>query len=82
MDKRWMVNRRDDMLPASQETRRPTGGYVTFHTYLELHPAARDAIEQRLREYPEYHAWLKGFAPALLTALETELHQERRALGC
>ena len=70
------------MLLASQETRQPADGHTSFHTYLDLHPEARDAIEQRLRAYPEYHAWLKGFAPALLAALEAGRHQERRTLGC
>lgn len=36
----------------------------------ETAPEARDAIRQRLSEYPEYRSWLQQFSQGLLQAVE------------
>ena len=38
--------------------------------FLDASPGVRDAIRQRVSEYPEYRGWLQQFGTGLLNAVE------------
>lgn len=41
-----------------------------FRVYLQVHPDVKDAVLQRMAQFPEYAAWLRDFGRGVLIALD------------
>lgn len=62
------------MVSKPQETaERPTSGTAKkFHAYLDTYPEARNILQQRLKDNPDYEAWLQQFGKGVLSGLDPE----------